>query len=301
MRTAFRVAAVLAAILAAAGCGRQHDREVLARVDGSSLTVKEFYSSVPEHLLAVMGLDDQEESLKRWVKTELFYQEGLRRGLGRSEEMRRRIREIERELIAEECIRLLMEEVPDVTEEDARAYFEEHKADYGLQVRLAHILVRSRQEADLALEQVTSGTPFGTAAAQYSIDQTAQIGGDLGYMGRGDMIHEIEEVAFDLGVGEVSGVVPSSYGYHIVKVLDRHPGAGQPTFESKRAAVMNFLTSQRRRQTFDRWLGDLQERSTVVVDTASLRQAAQSRMRGDEPGGLLGIGAPRDTSGSQSQ
>jgi hypothetical protein len=296
VRTAFRVAAVMAALLAVAGCGRQHDREVLARVDGSSITVKEFYASVPEHLLAMMTLDDQEESLKRWVKTELFYQEGLRRGLGRSEEMRRRIRDIERELIAEECIKLLMEEVPDVTEEEARAYFEEHKAEYGLQVRIAHVLVRSRPEADLVLAQVTSGTPFGTAAAQYSIDQTAQIGGDLGYMGRGDMIHEIEEVAFELGVGEVSGVVPSSYGYHIVKVLDRHPGAGQPTFESKRAAVMNFLTSQRRRQTFDRWLGDLQERSTVVVDTTSLRRAAQSRMRGDEPDGLLGIGAPQDTS-----
>lgn len=300
MRTAFRVAAVMAAILAA-GCGRQHDREVLARVDGSSLTVGEFYASVPEHLLAVMTLDDQEESLKRWVKTELFYQEGLRRGLGKSEEMRRRIHEIERELIAEECIRLLMEDVPDVTEDEARAYFEEHRSEYGLQVRLAHILVRSRPDADLALEQVNAGTPFGTAAAQYSIDQTAQTGGDLGYMGRGDMIHEIEEAAFDLRVGDVSGVIPSSYGYHIVKVLDRHPGGGQPTFEAKRAAVMNFLTSQRRRQTFDRWLGDLQERSTVVVDTASLHAAAQSRMRGDDPGGLMGIGAPRDTSAAGNQ
>lgn len=296
MGTAFRVAAVTAAVIAAAGCGRQHDREVLARVGGSSLTVKEFYASVPEHLLAVMTLDDQEESLKRWIKTELFYQEGLRRGLGRSEDMRRRIREIERELVAEECIRLLMEDVPDVTDEEARAYFDEHKSEYGLQVRLAHILVRSRPEADLALEQVTSGTPFGTAASQFSIDQTAQSGGDLGYMARGDMIQEIEEAAFDLGVGEVSGVIPSSFGYHIVKVLDRHPGAGQPTFESKRAAVMNFLTSQRRREVFDRWLDDLQERSTVVVDTAGLRRAAQSRMRGDEPGRLLGIDALRDTS-----
>ncbi len=301
MRTAFRVAALVAATLATAGCGREHDREVLARVDGSSLTVKEFYASVPEHLLAVMTLDDQEESLKRWVKTELFYQEGLRRGLGKSEEMRRRIREIEHELIAEECIRLLMEEVPDVTEEDARAYFDEHKSEYGLQVRLAHILVRSRQEADLVHEQVTSGTPFGTAAAQYSIDQTAQIGGDLGYMGRGDMIQEIEEVAFDLSVGEVSEVVPSSYGYHIIKILDRHPAAGQPTFESKRAAVMNFLTSLRRRQVFEQWLTGLQERSTVVVDTTTLRVAAGSRMRGDERRGLLGIGAPKDTSGAATQ
>lgn len=295
MRTATWIAVVAAACLAAVGCGRKHDREVLARVDGSALTVREFYGSVPEQLLAVMSIEDQEESLKRWVKTELFYQEGLRRGIGKSDETRRRLHEIERELVAEECIKRVMEEVPDVTEEEARAYFEEHRSEYAMQVRLAHILVRSRQEADRVLAQLTTGTPFGTAAAQFSIDQTAQIGGDLGYMSRGDMIHELEEVAFDLKVGQLSDVIPSTYGYHIVKVLDRHPGAGVPSFESKRALVMNFLTSQRRRREFDRWLGDLQERSSVVVDTARLRVAAQSRMREQGSGGILGIGARPDT------
>jgi hypothetical protein len=300
VRTPVLLATAAVAVLAAAGCGGRHDRDVVARVDRSALTVKEFYGSVPEHLLAVMTIDDQEESLKRWVKTELFYQEGLRRGIGRSEETRRRLQEIERELVAEECIRQIMDGVPDVTEEEARAYFEEHKAELGMQVRLAHILVRSRPEAEEVRSQLESGMPFSTAAAQYSIDQTAQIGGDLGYMGHGDMIHELEEIAFELGVGEVSGIVPSSYGYHIVRVLDRQPAARQPTFEAKRSTVMNFLTSQRRRREFDRWLADLQERSTVVVDTAALRAAAQSRMRGEQRG-ILGIGAPRDTSGAGAQ
>lgn len=300
MRTPFLLVTAAAVVLAAAGCGGRHDRDVVARVDGSALTVKEFYGSVPEHLLAVMTIDDQEESLKRWVKTELFYQEGLRRGIGRSEETRRRLREIEREIVAEQCIRQIMDGVPDVTEEEARAYFEEHRAEFGMQVRLAHILVRSRAEAEQVAEQLKSGMPFSTAAAQYSIDQTAQIGGDLGYVGHGDMIHELEEVAFELGVGKVSDIVPSSYGYHIVKILDRHPAARQPTFESRRETVMNFLTSQRRRREFDRWLGQLEERSTVVVDTAALRAAAQSRMRGEQ-GGILGIGAPRDTSGAGTQ
>lgn len=295
MLTAFRIAVVAAALLAVAGCGRRHDREVLARVDGSALTVREFYASVPEHLLAVMTIEDQEEALKRWVKTELFYQEGQRSGIGKSETMRLRLREIERELIAEECIKRFMEEVPEVTEEEARTYFEEHRAEYAMQVRLAHVLVRSRAEADRVLEQLKEGMPFGTAASQFSIDQTAQIGGDLGYMSRGDMIHELEEAALELGVGELSGVIPSSYGYHIIKVLDRHPGAAQASFEAKRATVMNFLTSQRRREAFDQWLSDLEERSSVVVDTSRLRAAAQSRMRDEGGGGILGIGAPPDT------
>jgi peptidyl-prolyl cis-trans isomerase C len=272
-------AIVLIALLFTA-CARREESDVVARVGGSVLTADEFYASIPEQLLAVMSLEDQEEALKTWVKTELLYQGGVRSGLDEDDPIRRRLREIERELVAEEYIKRFMAEVPDVTDEEARRYFEGHRSDYALQVRLAHILVRSRPEAERALGQIRSGTPFETVVANVSIDQTASLGGDLGYMRRGDMIHELEEVAFELKVGEVSDVLPSSYGYHIVKILDRHPGAGQPSFDSRYASVMNFLTSQRRRRAFDDKLAELSGRAVVVVDTAALRVAARGRMRG---------------------
>jgi parvulin-like peptidyl-prolyl isomerase len=280
-----RLAALFAALCVvaglAAGCGRSDKTEAIARVDGSVLSADEFYASVPEQLLAVMSLEDQEEALKTWIKTELFYKEGLRRGLGEDEGLRRRLKEIERELVAEECIRGFLEDIPEVTEEEAREYFQERRSDYSIQVRLAHILVRSRPEAERALAEIRSGTPFENVAAGMSVDQTAAQGGDLGYMRRGEMVHELEEIAFDLKVGEVGDVIESSYGYHIIKVLDRHPGAGQPSFDSKQAAVMNFLTSQRRRTAFDNWLGDLEERATVIIDTTLLRREARERMRDD--------------------
>jgi dephospho-CoA kinase len=281
-----------------AGCGRTDTSEAMARVDGSVLSADEFYASVPEQLLAVMSLDDQEEALKTWVKTELFYREGLRRGFGDDEDLRRRLKEIERELVAEECIRGFIEDIPEVTENEARKYFQEHKSDYSIQVRLAHILVRSRPEAERALAEIRAGTPFENVAAGSSVDQTASQGGDLGYMRRGEMVHELEEAAFELKVGEVGDVIASSYGYHIIKVLDRHPGAGQPSFDSKQASVMNFLTSQRRRMAFDDWLADLEERATVIIDTALLRQEARERMRDDTDtyeeaaGETTGVAAP---------
>jgi len=270
--------ALVALSIVASSCSRGGGDGELARVGGSTLSAEEFYASVPEQLLAVMSPEDQEEALRSWVKTELFYQEAVRRGIDDQEDMRRRLREIERELVAEEYIKELMDGVPDVTEDEAREYFREHEGEYALQVRLAHILVRSRQEAERALEQVNAGTPFETVASAMSIDQTASIGGDLGYMRRGEILHELEEPAFSLKVGEVSGVIPSSYGYHIIKVLDRQPGAGRPTFEARRAAVMNFLTSKRRREAFDRRLDDLASHTTVVVDTAALRRAVRQKM-----------------------
>ncbi len=278
MRKLLIVLALSALAVCASSCGRGSDPDVLARVGNATLTADEFYASIPEQLLAVMSLEDQEEALRAWVKTELFYQEGVRKGVDGGDAMVRRLREIERELVAEEYIKRFIEEIPDVAEDEARNYFEEHENDYSLQVRLAHILVRSRQEADRELDQINSGTPFETVASASSIDQTASMGGDLGYMRRGEMLHELEEDAFSLKMGEVSGVIASSYGYHIIKVLDRHPGAGRPTFDSRYAAVMNFLTSKKRRAAFDERLAHLSGRASVAVDTAALRVAARNRL-----------------------
>lgn len=276
-----RLALALILLLAVlAGCGRRGGENAVARVGGSSLTIDELYASIPEQHLAMMSLEDQEEAVGNWVKTELFYQEGLREGIGTGDQIERRLREIERELIAEEYIKHRMSEVPDVTDEEAAAYFGKHQNEYAIQVRLAHILVRNRPEAERAHEQILKGTPFETVASSFSIDQTASMGGDLGYMRRGEMIHELEETAFGLKVGEVSDVITSGYGYHILKVLDRHPGAGQPSFESKRSVVLSFLTSRRRREAFDSWLLDIETRSAVHVDTLLIRQAATERMRG---------------------
>lgn len=293
-----RVAGVLMCVaLAAAACGGREDHVELARVNNAAITAEEFYSSIPDELLAVMSPDDQREALEKWVKTELFYQAGVRRGVHEHDDLARRLREIERELVAEEYIRQELEDVPDVTDEEARAYFMDHQQDYSIQVRLAHILVRSLPEAERALGEIRAGTPFETVAASVSIDQTASLGGDLGYMRRGDMIHELEEPAFDLKVGDVSDVIPSSYGYHIIKVLDRHPGAGRPSFESKQAAVMNFLTSKRRRAAFDSMLSRLESRATVVIDTAALNVVARHRVisSGEEGFPMDGQHAPGDT------
>ncbi len=299
-----RLAAVLAGLLVAvAGCGGRGGEDVVARVGSSSLTTDEFYASIPQQHLAMMSLEDQEDAVESWVKTELFYQEGLRQGIGKDDETARRLRGIEREIVAEEYIKRRMSEVPDVTDDDAAAYFAEHRNGYAIQVRLAHILVRNRPEAKRAREEILNGTPFETVAGSSSIDQTASIGGDLGYMRRGEMIHELEEVAFSLKVGEVSDVIASGYGYHILKVLDRHPGAGQPSFESKRSAVLSFLTSRRRREAFDGWLCEIETRSVVHVDTSLIRQAATERMKGagdpsfvdqidESPGDDAGAGAP---------
>jgi len=99
------------------------------------------------------------------------------------------------------------------------------------QVRASHILIKSdkddaaaKAKAEALLKQVKSGADFAALAKKNSEDEgSAKNGGDLDYFGRGRMVKEFEDAAFSLQPGQMSDVVKSPFGYHIIKVVDHKP------------------------------------------------------------------------------
>ncbi|TRO48044.1 peptidylprolyl isomerase [Candidatus Bathyarchaeota archaeon] len=87
-------------------------------------------------------------------------------------------------------------------------------------VHCAHILVKSESEAKTVLEKLKKGEKFGRVARAVSRCPSGKRGGDLGTFTRGKMVKEFENVAFELGKGEVSGLVKTQFGYHIIKRLE---------------------------------------------------------------------------------
>ncbi len=84
-------------------------------------------------------------------------------------------------------------------------------------IRCAHILVEKQSIANEILERIRKGESFAVLASEYSMDGSRKQGGDLGFFGRGVMVKEFENAAFALQVGEVSGLVKTQFGYHIIK------------------------------------------------------------------------------------
>lgn len=124
--------------------------------------------------------------------------------------------EIKTQMIAEEFRRLVTE---DVKSDDSK--LEELYNTYTIQVSASHILVEDEAMAKVVLEKVKAGEDFAELAAEYSKDPgSAANGGSLGYFPRGVMVPEFEEVAFSLEIGEVSDIVESQFGYHIIKIED---------------------------------------------------------------------------------
>jgi|GEM_PF-671517 len=138
----------------------------------------------------------------------------------------------------------------DLSEETVREYYEKNKDSF-VKVRASHILVKTEEKGKEVLERLKEGADFAELAAIESIDtQTSIKGGDLGYFTRGSMVEEykeIENTAFSLKVGEISGLIKTTLGYHIVMVEDR-----KESFEDLKDEVINALKYEKYQEELDR-------------------------------------------------
>jgi len=84
-------------------------------------------------------------------------------------------------------------------------------------VKASHILVKKRSQAETILGELQQGADFSEMAKKHSICPSKKNGGNLGFFTRGQMVKEFEKTAFALGKGEMSGIVKTEFGYHIIK------------------------------------------------------------------------------------
>jgi peptidyl-prolyl cis-trans isomerase D len=128
-----------------------------------------------------------------------------------------------------------------VSREDLQAYYDQHRDDYRVpeQVNVSHVLIKTplpgadgkvdakgveeaRKKADDVLKQLKAGGNFADLAKKYSEDPgSGKNGGSLGWIGKGRTVPEFEQAAFSLAKGATSGLVQSSYGFHIIRVDDK--------------------------------------------------------------------------------
>jgi len=127
------------------------------------------------------------------------------------------------------------------------------------QVHARHILVETEEEAQEVLERLDAGEDFAALADELSIDTSTE-GGDLGWFARGQMVLEFEEVAFALDSGETSHVVETSFGYHVINLIERDPNRplDEATLDRRKASALEeWLSEQRYSDAIERyWSSD---------------------------------------------
>ncbi|MGA8862632.1 MAG: SurA N-terminal domain-containing protein [Gallionella sp.] len=175
-----------------------------------------------------------------------------------------------------------------VSDDEVRNYYDGHKNEFGSpeERRAAHILIAvnasaPQAEQDLAkakaeqiLQQARQNpAQFADLARKYSQDPgSAANGGDLGFFGHGMMVKPFDDAAFSLKVGEISGLVKSDFGFHIIKLLAIKP-ASVLSFDDARQGIANKL----RQQMADDMFAELANKfsNTVYEQSDTLKPAAE--------------------------
>ncbi|OAB39989.1 hypothetical protein PMSD_02750 [Paenibacillus macquariensis subsp. defensor] len=176
------------------------------------------------------------------------------------------LEDLKKEMNVQVKIRKLVEPQVKITDADIKKYFEENVGafDTAEQVRVSHILVATKEEAESILKELEGGADFATLAKAKSLDTNSKDkGGDMDFFARGAVGDEdFENAAFALDKGKLSGVVKSTGGFHVIKATD-HKDAHKATLEEKTADIKELLTSQQITTLSSTWLATLKEKADI--------------------------------------
>ena len=178
-------------------------------------------------------------------------------------------------------MRLLRREIRSkvaVTEEEIGEYYRRNRDAYeGKEaVRIKQILIlfpkgadvktkaKLREEMDAIHKRLLNGEPFDLLAAQYSQGPSAAVFSDLGFLEKGSMLPDVEGVALGLKKDEISKVIESPVGLHIIQALDRR-GAGIKPIESVREEIKAKLEEEKIDKKYDEWIKELRNKSLIEI------------------------------------
>jgi parvulin-like peptidyl-prolyl isomerase len=180
-------------------------------------------------------------------------------------------KDIEKQMRVEQRISRLCKNMPKPSQAAIRKYYEENQEHFksGERARVAHIVKYVNWQTDeqtayeaisQAYEELKSGVAFETVVDKHT--DCADSGGDLGFVMRGQMVEEFEDVIFNLGVGQVSDIFRTRFGFHIAKVYAREP-AVVAALEDVKGRITELLSEQIRSEAIDNFIDGLRNEAKI--------------------------------------
>ena len=148
-------------------------------------------------------------------------------------------------------------------------------------VSASHILIKTesdgendsnkaRRKVNLVYNQIKAGAPFDSLAIKYSDDKGSAVkGGDLGYFQRRQMVQPFDEAVFKLTVGEISPIVKTRFGFHIIKLTDVQE---YPSFEEEIENIRDLYKKSRYQNDYDEYINELKQKYNYSVNEALIAQ-----------------------------
>jgi peptidyl-prolyl cis-trans isomerase C len=245
---------------------------ILATFSGQTITLGEFnqlWEEVPEDYKLQL---DKSMILDQMISEKLLIQEAKNMGLEEDNDVLEQIKKMTEQILVQVLMEREILDKVEVKDEEISEYYEQNKDSFTEkeQVHLYNILLETEEEAQDVLEQLKAGKDFSEIAKEKSTGPSAAQGGDLGYLSKGTIILEIEEVVFALVLEELSEVIKTDFGFHILKITEKKPETIKALEEVKEDIIQTLLPDKQK-DAFENLLEELKSKSEIEINEELLK------------------------------
>jgi len=302
-------------VVAASGCTKDKgstegkaaikDPHVVAQIGNAKIMDKDIdaiLSQIPEPYRARYTTPEaKREIVERMAEVRMMAMEAKKRGIDQRQETKLKLEYIVDQILAKDLEESSIEAIQ-ITDADITKYYNDNKEKFitGPRVKVRHILVEKEEDAKAILAQLKKGADFAALAKAQSKCPSKERGGDLGWVTKGRMDPEFEKAAFALGKGELSGVVKSSFGFHIIKCEDKEEAKEKPMDEIK-PIVERQLKRERREEAVSKLKEEVKKAYPVTINEEYFAKAKTEAEAKENQGGEQSAPAAGPEPGAEPQ
>ncbi len=265
----FFLSAVLALALSGGlnGSYASAQDKVLAKIGDQTVTEKdlnEMVASFPDKFYQTP--EGQGKALDYLVNIYVMADEAKKQGLDKDPEVQRLLAYTTRDLLARVYLDKMTKNLPTPTDAEAKAYFDKNRSQFVIpeSVLLRHILVKTEKEAKDVLERLKKGEKFGDIANKVSICPSRAKGGSLDWLPKGTLVKEIEDEAFAMKNGQITGPVKSRFGYHVLLLEDKR-APQETSFDQVKDSIIERLKFEAQQGQYEKMAAELRKKLNVQV------------------------------------
>lgn len=279
------------------GCVQKED--VIANIGGEKITTESFserlMSAPPAYQVYINTEPGRKQFVDLLVREKLILESAKQAGINKTEEykqsvnnfkeeQKRQLKDYEDGIMMEMYLKEVQTSSISAGENEVNKYYEDNKNDFEQPVAVVakHILVPSREQAEIALDRIKKGESFENVAKEMSTDKvSAQRGGIIGPFRKGELVPEFEKAVFNLKKGEMSDIVETPFGMHIIMKVSEEKLPAIPE-DAAKAEIKKIIEKNK----FEKWFEDAKKKFNVSVDYSKLDS-------------IKGAGSQEDSSASQ--
>jgi peptidyl-prolyl cis-trans isomerase C len=262
------------------GCQKSGEKGLgereLVRINDVSISLEEFEQMLEKQplegkmrLLSEKGTRDFLENYV--IPREVLYQEAKKKGLDKNREIQLKIDDARRAILIDALLEEELRGKGEVSEEEIRRYYKENQTLFTepQEIKIRHIVVNTEHALKEVAKKLSQGESFEKLASTYNIGRFKEDGGNLGYIRRGQLaspFSQFEEVAFSLRKrGEISEVVNTPYGYHIIRLEDMRGSTLKPLSKVKER-IRFFLQPKKKQEAYLEYVKEAKSKAKVLVN-----------------------------------